>query len=165
MQVNSVPVSSPSLRRQSEGNPEMSNTGLPQFDETLHLTNTWLKEIMVQMEWEDRRHAYRALRSTLHALRDRITVSEGARLAAQLPLMIKGVFYDGWSPGRCGEGHRSLETFLTPVTDAFDKDPRTRAIDVARAVMKVLHRHVSAGEMQDVIQALPEPIRRALSED
>ncbi len=142
----------------------MTNTGLRQFDETLHLTNTWLKEIMTEMEWEDRHHAYRALRSTIHALRDRITVTEGAHLAAQLPLMVKGIFYDGWSPSRCGEGDRTLETFLTPVTDAFDKDARVDAADAARAVVKVLHRHVSDGEMQDVLLALPEPIRRTIAD-
>ncbi|MGA1341946.1 MAG: DUF2267 domain-containing protein [Hyphomonas sp.] len=142
----------------------MSNTGLRQFDETLHLTNTWLKEIMAEMEWEDRQRAYRALRSTLHALRDRITVTEGAHLAAQLPLMVKGIFYDGWSPSRCGGGDRSLAAFLTPIVDSFDKDPRLNAADVARAVIRILHRHVSEGEMQDVIQGLPEPIRRAVSD-
>lgn len=32
---------------------------------------------------------------SLHALQDRLTVQEGADLAAQLPLLVKGIFYDG----------------------------------------------------------------------
>ena len=116
------------------------------------------------MDWQERHYAYQALRSTLHALRDRITVIEGAHLAAQLPLMVKGIFYDGWSPSRCGGNDRSLATFLAPVTDAFDKHPDVDAVDIARAVVRVLHRHVSDGEMQDVMQGLPEPIRLAVSD-
>jgi len=63
----------------------MSATGLEVFDTTLHKTNSWLKELMQELHWQDRRKAYLALKATLHALRDRLTLDEAAQLGAQLP--------------------------------------------------------------------------------
>ena len=60
----------------------MSATGLDVFDSTIHLTNQWLKEIMEELGWRDRLIAYRALRATLHALRNRLTVDEVAQFSA-----------------------------------------------------------------------------------
>jgi hypothetical protein len=48
----------------------MSFTGLPIFDETVQLTNVWLNE-MGELDWKYKKRAYRVLRATLHALRDR----------------------------------------------------------------------------------------------
>ena len=140
----------------------MSASGLRQFDETLQLTNSWLKEIMFGLKTDDRAAAYRALRSTLHALRDRLSVEEGAHLAAQLPLMVKGVFYDGWKPSHCGNGDRSADAFLAPIWDVFDNDPNVDAADVARTVFSVLDQHISHGQMEQVRHALPKQVRDVL---
>ncbi len=76
----------------------MSLTGLSQFDTTIHATNTWLKDLMERLGWEDRHRAYQAFRAVLHALRDHLTVDEVATLGAQLPLLIRGIYYEGWHP-------------------------------------------------------------------
>ena len=44
---------------------------------------------------DDRQDAYRAVRGVLHTLRDRLPVEESAQLAAQLPTLLRGVFYEG----------------------------------------------------------------------
>jgi hypothetical protein len=62
----------------------VSTTGLEVFDETLHKTNTWLKEIGKALVL-DRRGAYQVLRAVLHSLRDRLTVNQAAQLGDQLP--------------------------------------------------------------------------------
>lgn len=51
----------------------MSLAGLEVFDTTIHRTNSWLKELMRVPGSESRHAAHLALRSTLHALRDRVT--------------------------------------------------------------------------------------------
>ena len=76
----------------------MSATGLAVFDTTLQKTNGWLKDLMHELGWDDRHKAYLALRATLHALRDRLTVEEVAQLGAQLPMLIRGFYYEGWDP-------------------------------------------------------------------
>src|SRR5687767_3948670 len=77
----------------------MSQTGLAAFDTTLHATNEWLKELMEGLGYTDRQKAYHALREVLHALRDRLPVDAVAALGAQLPLLVRGVYYEGWHPG------------------------------------------------------------------
>ncbi|AKB78938.1 hypothetical protein MSHOH_2455 [Methanosarcina horonobensis HB-1 = JCM 15518] len=58
---------------------------------------------MNELKWESKDRADQALRATLHTLRDRLTIEEIVQLAAQLPLPIKGMYYDGWIPriGQC----------------------------------------------------------------
>lgn len=141
----------------------MSATGLQHFDETIHVTNVWLKEIMDELDWAERHKAYRALRTTLHALRDRLPVELGAHLSAQLPLIVRGAFYEGWKPSECGGKDRSAETFLAPVADTFDENPDDDPRAIARAVFAVLRRHVSEGEMDQVHRALPARVRDLLS--
>jgi uncharacterized protein (DUF2267 family) len=58
----------------------MSATGLDVFDTTLQKTNSWLQDLMQALNWTDRHMAYSALRATLHALRDHLTVEEVAQL-------------------------------------------------------------------------------------
>jgi uncharacterized protein (DUF2267 family) len=69
----------------------MSFTGLPIFDETVQLSNVWLNELMDELDWDDKKRAYRVLRATLHALRDRLTPHEAAHLGAQLPMLIRSL--------------------------------------------------------------------------
>ena len=76
----------------------MSATGLAVFDTTLQKTNGWLKDLMHELGGDDRHKAYLALRATRHALRDRLTVEEVAQLGAQLPMLIRGFYYEGWDP-------------------------------------------------------------------
>lgn len=69
----------------------MSTTGLAVFDETLQLSNTWLNELMEGLSWADEQRAYRTLRATLHALRDRLMAHEAVLLGAQLPMLVRGI--------------------------------------------------------------------------
>ena len=43
----------------------------------------------------DHRSTYRALRSVLHVLRNRLTPEQAVHLRAQLPLLVRGILYDG----------------------------------------------------------------------
>jgi uncharacterized protein (DUF2267 family) len=76
----------------------MSITGLEVFDTTLQKTNEWLQEIMQEFGTENRQQAYAALRATLHTLRERLPTEETAHLGAQLPMLIRGIYYEGWHP-------------------------------------------------------------------
>jgi len=136
----------------------VSQTGLPVFDSTLHATNVWLKELMEEMAWDDRQRAYHALREVLHALRDRLPVGEAAALAAQLPLLVRGIYYEGWHPaGKPLKRHR--EAFLGHVAEGLWGGPPADPEAVARAAFRVLSRHVSGGEVESVKHALPADLR------
>ena len=74
------------------------STGLDTFDKTVQESNLWLKDVMERLNTADRHHAYSTLRAVLHALRDRIGPESAAHLGAQLPMLLRGLFYEGWDP-------------------------------------------------------------------
>jgi uncharacterized protein (DUF2267 family) len=143
----------------------MSVTGLPVFDETVHATNTWLHEITSRMAWEDRRKGYRLLRLCLHAVRDRLSVTEAAQFAAQLPMLMRGFFYEGWRPASVPGRLRTVDEFLAPIREAFSEDPAFDAEDAFREVIAVMRRHVSDGEIEDIRHAMPAEIRTLWDND
>ncbi len=140
----------------------MSLTGLSQFDTTVHATNIWLKELTGRLGWEDRHRAYQALRAVLHALRDHLTVDEVATLGAQLPLLIRGIYYEGWHPADKPLRERKKEQFLAHVASAFPANLGIDAEEVARAALEVLAAHVTGGEVRGIQHVLPAEIRTLL---
>jgi uncharacterized protein (DUF2267 family) len=143
----------------------MSSTGLDVFDRTIQSTNLLLKELGEELHWEDRHEVYMALRAGLHALRDRLTPEESAKVAAQLPLLVKGVFYDGWRPGATPVKVRDRQKFLDMVrAEIGPAKPNGNAEQVTSAVFSVLNRHVSEGEWEGIRRTLPEALRDLLPE-
>ena len=143
----------------------MTDTGITAFDRTIHTTNVWLHDLMNQMGWLDKHHAYQALRAVLHALRDRLAVDQAAALGAQLPLLIRGAYYEGWHPHGKPLKERKKEEFLAHVAMAFPNDPLFNSEEVARAVFRVLAKHVTPGEIQHVKLTLPGEIRLLWAEE
>src|SRR3954452_19690727 len=88
----------PICNRISSEECDMSATGLEVFDTTLQKTNEWLQEMMQEFGTESRQQVYLILRATLHALRERLPLEPMAHLGAQLPMLIRGFYYEGWSP-------------------------------------------------------------------
>jgi len=135
----------------------MATTGLDTFDTSLQKSNIWLKEIMEDQGWEDRHRAYLALRSVLHTLRDRLPPDEATDLGAQLPMLIRGLYYEGYKPsGKPTKEHK--EQFLSHVSKAFQNDPEIDPERVVRSVLGLLARRVSEGEIKDVRGSLPKDI-------
>jgi len=137
----------------------MSVTAIPHIEASIHTANVWIKELSQELGWDDRERAYHALRAVLHALRDRLTVDEAADLGAQLPLLIRGLYYEGWDPSSTPVKERHREMFLHHIAAAFPRDPKVYPEGIAWAVFKVLERHVSTGEIKDVLHVLPKEIR------
>jgi uncharacterized protein (DUF2267 family) len=137
----------------------MSMTGLDVFDRTLQKTNLWLKAIAQDLGWDDQHKVYEGMRVTLHALRDRLTVEEAVHLGAQLPLLIRGVYYEGWVPSGTPHKERHIEDFLTPIRAYFARDPNVDAEQVVRAVFRTLAEHITPGELQDVQHVLPKEFK------
>jgi uncharacterized protein (DUF2267 family) len=138
----------------------MSLTGLEVFDTTLQKTNEWLQEIMQEFGTESRHQAYMILRATLHTLRDRLPIEENAHLGAQLPMLIRGIYYEGWRPSaEVQKMHR--EEFLERIRDHFtgtaleDTDPEA----ATQASFLVLARKISPGEVEKIMRVLPQDFR------
>ncbi len=140
----------------------MSNMSHPVFDETIHLTNSWLKDLMAELGWDDRHRAYLALRLCLQALRDQLTVDDAAHLGAQLPMLVRGFYYEGWQPNRVPEEERHKQAFVDRVYAGFRQNPTDEFIDaeaVVRAVFKLLSERLSPGEAERLRQKLRKAVR------
>ena len=129
----------------------MSTNGLPVFDKTIQTTNIWLDEIMSELEWIDRDRAYEALRVVLHALRDRLPLNESAQFAAQLPTMIRGLYYDGWQLAGVPLQIRNKQHFLALAVSRYHARPLDDIEPGIRAVLQVLCNNVDLGEVCQVV--------------
>ena len=137
----------------------MSASGLDVFDRTVQTTNAWLKDIM-EVIGPDRRKAYRVLAAVLHTLRDRLTVDEAAQLGAQLPILVRGIYYDRWHhPSGKPDRMRHKEEFLAAVAGELDDIGHINPENATRAVFSVLEHHVAPGEIEDVKATLPAQLR------
>jgi uncharacterized protein (DUF2267 family) len=132
----------------------MTMTGLEVFDKTIHATNEWLKDLMFELGWEDRHKAYTALRVSLHALRDNLTVDEAKDLASQLPMLIRGFYYENWKLSAVPEKIKSKEPLFQRIQDVFPNE-MVDTESIVRAVFKLLHFLISKGEVQDIRGMLP----------
>jgi len=143
----------------------MSTTGIRAFDSTLQTTNVWLNDILERLGWLDKQRAYHALRAVLHALRDRLPIDEAAALGAQLPMLVRGFYYEGWHPAGTPVKERHRDAFLAPIAAAFREDREVQPEAVARAVFQVIAKHVTPGEVKHVKITLPEEVRSLWAEE
>jgi uncharacterized protein (DUF2267 family) len=137
----------------------MSESGVAALDHTVQETNIWLKAIAERLHFEQRHHAYSALRAVLHALRDRLTPEAAVHFGAQLPLLVRGVYYEGWRLVGKPTRDRSVQDFadhvLREFPPLFPMDPLT----VTKGVLEVLWERLDPGESAKVIDRLPVALR------
>lgn len=118
---------------------------------------TWLKELQSKGELADEEAAYRVLRAVLHQLRDRLTLEEAVDLGAQLPVMVRGLYYEGWRPHAVPRKVRTKEQFLEELSAEIL--PITYPVEWAvTAVFALLTHHCDPGQIHDVMGQLPEDL-------
>lgn len=137
----------------------MTVSGLPAIDNAIHQANRWIGAIDGRLGWDNRQRAYRLLREVLQALRDWLPIEEGAHLSAQLPLFLKGVFYDQWDPTRIPAESRSKDAFLARIRDRLAPDVPPHLEEAVSAVFELIGAEISRGEFEDVRAALPKDLR------
>lgn len=142
----------------------MAELGLRVMDRTIHDTNTWLKRISEEMGHPDRQKAYHALKGVSHALRDRLTVEEAHHISAQLPTLIRGIFFEGYSPADKPLKYRDRDPFLETVTKELQAAGGENPESATRAVFAVMSEELDGGEIEHARQMLPEAIRELWAE-
>jgi uncharacterized protein (DUF2267 family) len=128
------------------------------FDKSNEKSTAWVKDMMCCLGIDDSQAALHALRAGLHSLRDRLTVEEAAQLAAQMPMTIRGLFFENWRPAGKPLRIRHPNDFLALVIENYQPRSDLYADDIVRATVRVLAKHVSEGELTDVVMSLPEPL-------
>jgi len=142
----------------------MTTTGEQSFDRTVQKTQMWLEDLARELGWKDRHRVYRVLRVTLHLLRDRLPLNEAVQFGAQLPMLVRGLYYEGWRPSDTPNKSLGRQEFLTAVEEALADERDVNAERVCRAVFRVLEKHISRGESQDIAGVLPKGLRALWTE-
>jgi uncharacterized protein (DUF2267 family) len=136
-------------------------TGLDTFDKTVQESNLWLKDVMERLNTYDRHHAYSTLRAVLHALRDRIGPENAAHLGAQLPMLLRGLFYEGWDPTGKPTKERRENAFLAHIARELPRAAEPGEVENgALAVLDVLSKRIDRGAAVKLAAILPQDLRR-----
>lgn len=105
--------------------------------------------------------AWKVLSVVLHKLRDRLPVELAAHLGAELPLLVRGVYYDQFEPERQPE-EWDRDAFISEVSNWLSDTRPIDPEDAVRAVFAVLSQHLPHGQIAKVQAALPAQLRGAL---
>ncbi len=134
------------------------------FFGTMEKTRVWVVDVMRELGLDDERRALRALRAGLHAIRDRLPPAEAVDLGAQLPMLLRGLYYEGWRLADRPVRVRAREDFLEMVRYHLNGDHLLDPLGVLRAVTRALSRHISTGELRQVMNAMPRHLSDFLYE-
>jgi uncharacterized protein (DUF2267 family) len=137
----------------------MTTNHIAALDHTIQTTNLWLKKLEEEHHLGTRHHAYSALRAVLHTLRDRLTPEQAVHLGAQLPILVRGIYYEGWHMGAKAGSLRHVDEFLARVAHELPPQFPRDALGVAKAVFDLLWKELDPGEIAKITASLPQPLR------
>jgi uncharacterized protein (DUF2267 family) len=135
------------------------STGLAVFDTTVQDTNHWLNDVAQRLGGCERQDAYTAVRAVLHALRDRLQAQAAVNFAAQLPMLLRGLYYEGWTLPEKPTRTQHVQDFADAVRASLPPRFRFDAVMCARAVFATAAILMSAGAAQKVMTQIPEHVR------
>ncbi|NNE82129.1 MAG: DUF2267 domain-containing protein [Silicimonas sp.] len=137
----------------------MSAQGLEVIDHTVQITHEWINELAGRLDWASRHSALRFLRTTLHIVRDHLLTDELAQFSAQLPLLVRGMMFEGWVPKRTPTKERSAAQFVEAINAKMGDTEEYRGAEDIKYVFELLNARLSVGEIEDVRVSMPEGIR------
>lgn len=137
----------------------MTTAALSTVNHAPQVVSEWVNLLCEDLEWPDQGRAYMLLREVLHAVRDYLSVDEAVDLSAQLPLLIRGIYFDGWVPSKTPAHPRSKEDFLERISKPFAETPLDDPERAAAAVFDLLRQKISEGEFNHVASAMRKPLR------
>ena len=137
----------------------MSAQGLESIDHSVHLTHEWINELAERLGWVSKRSAWRLMRVVLHRIRDHLLIDEVAQFSAQLPLLVRGAFFEGWVPKHTPIKERHAADFTGAIDLLMADVEEYRGKQDIVCVFALINNRISDGEVTDVRRCLPEDIR------
>jgi len=134
-----------------------AKTKVSALDHAMHIAHTWVNDVAKEFDTDDREFAYGVLRAWLHTLRDRLTVEAAAHFAAQLPDLIRGIFYAGWDPGAVPEKYNA-EAYAVRFAGEANISHHDVGKAAAATTAALLH-HLPPAQMAKALDQLPSEIR------
>ncbi|SRR5208337_4611685 len=131
---------------------------IKELDSAAAEAEDWINDLVQRLGWHDRGKAYAALIGALHGLRDVLPRDEVVYFGAQLPLLLRGLYYEGWHPGTHSAA-QSLSALNERIHEAVNRDPGVDSEAIARAVFALLVARLSPSEIEDAIAATPRSLQ------
>ncbi len=129
------------------------------LSEAIPEVEAWVTNLTRRLGWHDRQRAALALMATLHALRDCLPRDEAIYLGAQLPVLLRGLYYEGWHPSARIARTRSRSAFIERIQEGVHRDPAVDAEEVAEAVFALLAERIPPAELEEAKAATPDALR------
>lgn len=137
----------------------MTAQGLDVIDHSVHLTHEWINELAARLGWSSKRSTLRLMRITLHRIRDHLQVDEVAQVSAQLPILVRGFFFEGWVPKHTPIRERHAPDFIAFIAGQMSDAEEFRGQDDIKCVFDLLNARISRGEVEDIRANLPAGLR------
>lgn len=138
----------------------MATTGLDIFDRAVQKANLWLDDLSDEMGWDNRHRAFEAMGVVLRAFRDQLPVQEAVAFGAQLPLLIRGLYFQNWDVSHNPGQDLHLDEFMRRVLSEFVEHRTPAPVDsLVRAVVRVLAGRLTQGQLSSLRRALPPDLR------
>ena len=140
----------------------MPHTHVTHLSHAAQQAQEWIRDLVARPPFQTEEQAYSYLRAVLHALRDRLTMEEAVHLAAQLPMMVRGFYYEGWKPSKVPVDVRTQAEFFELVHVNLGGTMPATQIDTAAAthtVLEFLADHVDPGELRHIRRQLPRELK------
>lgn len=135
----------------------MSQKGLETIESTTQKTHEWIARV-AETENMEKQEAWKALRAVLHTVRDRLPVDLAVHFGAQFPMLIRGLYYEGWEPSRVPI-KMTLRQFLDAVQGEIVADRVFDPIDVTQDVLSVVAGYIGDREMESVKHGFPSDMQ------
>jgi uncharacterized protein (DUF2267 family) len=136
----------------------MAHTNVESLDSTIQKTNIVLNNIMNDLNISDKHTAYSSLRAVLHSIRDFLNPEEAVHLGSQLPMLIRGIYYEDWEMSVGVTHNREAGDFLQQVReDARKADINPE--EIANKVLNVVCHFIDEGRVRRLVGELPQEVR------
>lgn len=129
------------------------------FERTTHEAHEWVNDLAGRTGWTNEREVLRLLRAVLGKVRDHLHVNEMAQFSAQLPILLRGMFFEGWQPKLTPVRERSATAFTTAIEEKVGDVVGYRGETDIKAVFNLINARISRGEVEDVRACLPQDLR------
>ena len=130
------------------------------LDKSTQKTKEWLHEFQDELGWENENMTYIAFRSVIQTLRDRLPVEEAVELGDELPMVMKGMYYEGYRATGKPEKIKNREEFFEKVQEKSSKKP-INTQQATSATFSLLQRKLGGGgEIKQVKDNLHKDIQK-----
>lgn len=127
------------------------------FQDTISKTNELINVIAEKLGM-NKHHACRTMRVVLHTLRDRLPLDEAVNLSAQLPILMKGVYFDGWDPSLVPIKYNK-DQFIDFISLQLPSGYSDRTEEIIKLVLDTIFEQMNPHEIDKIKKVLPDYLK------